>query len=77
MRKQSETYISSDYGVFCGINAGLLKMEQDCLQATTLVDGIIPHKSSLFKRGGRNVVVEVIMSVLLGQTLCVVVSSLP
>ena len=28
--------ISPDYGVFCGINAGLFRMKQDCVQATTL-----------------------------------------
>ena len=45
-----------------------------CTGHSTVVDGIIPHKSPLFKRG-RNVVMEVILLHFRVRPFCVVVSS--
>ena len=47
-----------------------------CTGHSTVVDGITPHKSPLFKRG-RNVVMEVILPHFRVRPFCVVVSSSP
>ena len=47
-----------------------------CTGHSTVVDGITPHKSPLFKRG-RNVVTEVILPHFRVRPFCVVVSSSP
>ena len=46
------TNFITDYGVFCGINAGLFNWNETglCTGHSTIVGGIISHKSSLFKR---------------------------
>ena len=61
-----DTNFISDYSVFCGINAGLFGMEQDCVQATTLVDGITPTSSL---QEGEECSDEGDSFALLGQTL--------
>ena len=69
-----DKYFITDYGVFYGINAGLFNRTGLRTGHSTVVDGITPHKSSLFKRGG-NVVMEVILPHFRARPFCVVVLS--